>query len=104
MGKRPNIGSRCLFGDGTAVVIGLPPEVDLCASIENSSEIRLATAFAHWSGWEMIERAVRKAKGKSKLLTGLDFCQTEPAVLKDWLELVKERRAVARLYIGNATT
>jgi HKD family nuclease len=93
-----------MFGDGTAVVVGLPPEMDLCTSIENSSEIRLATAFAHRSGWEMIERSVRRAKGKSKLLTGLDFCQTEPAVLKDWLKLVKERRALARLYIGSATT
>jgi hypothetical protein len=28
--------SRCLFGEGTAVVIGLPPAFDLSTSIEDS--------------------------------------------------------------------
>jgi HKD family nuclease len=96
--------SRCLFGSGPAIVIGLPTNFDLCSSIENASEIRLATAFAHWSGWELIENSIRKSGAKSRLLTGLDFCQTGPSVLKAWLELVREGRAAARLYLGDAAT
>jgi len=99
-----NTFSRCLFGAGTAVVIGLPPAFDLSASIGDSLQVRLATAFAHWSGWEMIARSVRNSRAALRLLTGLDFCQTEPEVLKDWLKLGEEKGALARLYIGQAAT
>src|SRR5579871_2387015 len=104
MAERVLGNPRCLFGDGPAVVAGIPASFDLCRSIEKASEIRLATAFAHWSGWELIENAIWKSEAKLRLLTGLNFCRTEPSVLKAWLELVREGRGAARIYIGDANT
>lgn len=95
---------RCLFGDGLAIVIGLPPGFDLCSAIKSASEIRLATAFAHLSGWKLISRAVQEGHASCRMVTGLDFCQTDPAVLRAWLALVRDRRAAARLYIGDGST
>jgi HKD family nuclease len=94
----------CLFGEGPAAIIGAPPNFDLCSSIAGASQIRLASAFAHSSGWALIESAFAKSSAKPHLLTGLDFCQTEPKVLRAWLALTKERRAAARLYVGAAAT
>lgn len=85
-----------------AVVIGLPPEFDLRRNLEESTQIRIATAFAHWSGWCLIKDAIRNSKATVKLLTGLDFCQTKPKVLEDWLSLGACVRA--RIYIGDAPT
>src|SRR5207248_977806 len=81
-----------------------PSNFDLCSMIKSASRIRLATAFAHQSGWKLISRAVREGHASCRMLTGLDFCQTDPAVLKAWLALVRDRRAAARLYIGDAAT
>ena len=97
--------ARGLFDESSnAVVMGLPPEFDLPRIIESSAEIRLATAFAHWSGWRLIKDAIRNSNAALKLLTGLDFCQTDPKVLKDWLSLGEDHRAFGRIYIGDAPT
>lgn len=94
----------CLFGRGPATVIGAPANFDLCASIVKGSEIRLATAFAHASGWKLVEQAFSRSNARTHLLTGLDFCQTDPKVLKAWVALAGGGRASARLYIGPAAT
>lgn len=87
-----------LLGNGNAVVIDLPLKFSLLQSLKNARWIRLATAFAHLSGWREIERGIRDTKAKARLLTGLDFCQTEPAVLKAWLKLTEKSSTEARIY------
>lgn len=69
-----------------------------------ATEIRLATAFAHWSGWNLLRRSVEKTSGTVKLLTGLAFCQTEPRVLMDWWKLSQRGHVRARLFADKAVT
>ena len=76
-----------LLGHGSAAVLGLPASFSLATALGNAKEIRLATAFAHRSGWSSFKDSVSTGKAKVSLLTGLDCFQTEPKLLKDWLQL-----------------
>lgn len=78
---------QTLFGDGCAVVVGLPENFNLSGALRSAKEIRLATAFAHVSGWKSLKADVEASAGDIFLLTGLECNQTEPAVLRDWLDL-----------------
>jgi HKD family nuclease len=78
---------QTLLGDGCAVVVGLPENFNLSGALRSAKQIRLATAFAHISGWESLKADVEASAGDIFLLTGLGFNQTEPAVLRDWLDL-----------------
>src|SRR5213594_2507301 len=89
-----------LFGETDAVVIGLPHDFDLNRELQRARRIRIATAFAHQSGWTLIWPAIRKSKADISLLTSLAFCQTEPKILKKWLRLSETGRASARLYVA----
>jgi hypothetical protein len=51
---------QTLFGDGYAVVVGLPKNFDLSRALQFAKEIRLGTAFAHRSGWTSLR--LRKYK------------------------------------------
>jgi hypothetical protein len=73
-----------LFPDSRAAVFGLPPKFTVLEELEHADSIRLATAFGHMSGWEKLEPAINKCKGTIRLITGLDFFQTEPALLRTW--------------------
>jgi hypothetical protein len=73
-----------LFPESKAAVIGLPPKFRILEELEHADSIRLATAFGHMSGWAKLEPAIRKCKGSIHVITGLDFFQTEPALLRTW--------------------
>src|SRR5205823_12381251 len=55
--------------------------------LEQADSIRLAMAFCHMTGWNRLAPAIIKSKGNVYLLTGLDFSQTEPALLHVWNRL-----------------
>jgi len=77
-----------LLGKGNAWIIGLPPGFNLDQRLHDAQEIRLATAFAHRSGWKYFRDAASNGKAKLLLLTGLDCWQTEPLLLKEWHDLM----------------
>jgi hypothetical protein len=77
---------RGLLGLGSAFVVGLPDSFHLKRELQSANSIKLATAFADWSGWKHLLPHVNKTAGTVKLLTGLSFCQTEPQVLSDWCD------------------
>ena len=78
---------QTLFGDGSAIVVGLPKDFNLHTALRSAKVIRLATAFAHRSGWNSLKPGIEASSGQVFLLTGLEYNQTEPALLKDWMHL-----------------
>jgi HKD family nuclease len=74
-----------------AAVIGLPQGFDIAAVLRSATAIRLATAFAHVSGWKLVAEPIRNSRAVVQLLTGLDFFQTEPKLLRKWSRLSKAR-------------
>jgi HKD family nuclease len=95
---------RGLLGLGSALVVGLPDRFHLKQELQSAKSIKLATAFAHWSGWKHLLPHVKKTAGTVKLLTGLSFCQTEPRVLSDWCERSQDGRVQARLFTQKGMT
>jgi len=90
-------GMLCL---GNAVVLGLPTSFDLLAEIESATKVKLATAFGHMSGWNSIRPSIERSTAEIQLLTGLSFCQTEPPLLSDWLNMSRrDKRIRARLFV-----
>jgi HKD family nuclease len=75
------------FSGDRAVVIGLPTDFNFDTAIAAATEIRLATAFAHLKGWKLIAPALLRSCAGIRLLTGLDFFQTEPKLLREWNRL-----------------
>jgi len=81
---------RGLLGTtGAAVVATVPRDFDLGKELLRAEKVLLATAFARTSGWGLIERDLLSSPSELKLLTGLDFLQTEPDLLREWLRLTK---------------
>jgi HKD family nuclease len=78
---------RTLLGDGCSVVVGLPTGFDLSMMLRSATEVRLATAFAHKSGWNHLKPGIEGSAANVFLLTGTEFNQTEPALLKEWHQL-----------------
>ncbi|MGB8581555.1 MAG: hypothetical protein WCD47_12090 [Candidatus Sulfotelmatobacter sp.] len=70
----------------------------------DAKSIKLATAFAHWTGWKHFGPHILKTSANVKLLSGLSFCQTEPDVLYDWLQRAQKGRVQARLFTDAKTT
>lgn len=93
-----------LLADGRALVIGMPQSFDLLSEIRSAKTIRLGTAFAHPSGWEILAPAISDSKAKTFLLTGMNFFQTDPKVLRKWLQLSKSGRVEAKLHMGKNIT
>src|SRR5215831_14585436 len=91
------MNARTLFPQGRAVVIGTPPGFNIGSELRRASAIRLATAFAHMNGWQLLAQDVVVSKGDVYLLTGLDFLQTEPKLLYEWLRLTADARFHPRL-------
>ena len=75
-----------LLGNGLAAVVGLPPHFSLVKRLAGSTCIRMATAFAHASGWKLVSEPILRSKGEVHILAGLDFFQTEPPLLSSWLK------------------
>jgi len=93
-----------LLGLGSALIVDLPSGFDLKAELLHAQSIKLATAFAHWTGWKHFEPHIEKTSANVKLLSGLSFCQTEPDVLYDWLQRAQKGRVQARLFTDAKTT
>jgi len=72
-----------------AVVISLPKHFDIQRTLRDAVEIRLATAFARITGWKYLKSSIFASSAEIKLLTGLDFMQTEPNLLREWLQLAQ---------------
>jgi HKD family nuclease len=85
-------------GKGTAHVVGLPEEFDVREELAKADSVHLATAYGHLSGWTLIEDAVLRCKGPVYLLTGLNHCLTEPALLANWLAAAREDAVFARVF------
>ena len=84
--KLSKVVRRTLVGEGHAFVAGLPSDFVLAEILKKAEKIQLATAIACRSGWQHFRQGVTKGTGLVFLLTGLDL-QTEPALLKEWLQL-----------------
>jgi HKD family nuclease len=93
-----------LFPDSRGIVVGLPKSFDLLSELASANKIRLGTAFAHWSGWEILETAISGSKAEIFLLTGTSFFQTEPKVLREWLKLSRSRSVKAALHAEKGVT
>src|SRR5207249_7714424 len=85
--QRSKFRSVLGFSEDQAVVIGLPSDFNFDSEIAAATEIRLATAFAHLKGWKLIAPAFLRSSASIQLLTGLDFFQTEPKLLREWNRL-----------------
>mgnify|MGYP000582267816 CR=1 FL=1 len=92
------------FGDSNnnSFVLNCPKNFDLNASIQKADEVFVITAYAHETGWKLIKDAIKSTSAHVELLTGLDFCQTEPGVLKQWLSK-SYRHVIPYLYTGKTT-
>ena len=104
MPSETSVTPRSLFGGANdrAIVFGIPDDFELGQSLSRAGTIYLVTAFAHRSGWTLLKNPVVGCGANVFLLTGLDFCQTEPAVLKDWRSLAKKTSGVrARVFRGS---
>jgi HKD family nuclease len=78
---------------------------DLVAEIESAKEVKLATAFAHMTGWNKIRTSIERSTAQIQLLTGLNFCQTDPDLLSDWLGMSRrDSRIQARLFAHSSVT
>ncbi len=66
-------------------IFDAPEDFDLARSLAEAESVCVVTAFAHWSGWEMVRPWLLKSKANITLIAGLDFCQSEPRVLRDWI-------------------
>lgn len=74
------------FASADAIrLLGAPSDFDLTRSLREAKRVWLVTAFAHMSGWKMIESALLKSKAKMVFMTGVDFCQSEPRVMRAWV-------------------
>lgn len=65
----------------------------LIPSLAQASEIKIAVAFAKYSGFTLLEDEIRRCLekgGKAEFLFGLDFRTTEPKVLRTVLEMGKQ--------------
>ena len=98
-----NLKFNGLLGSGSALVIGLPRSFNLKRELLSARHIKLATAFAHPSGWNIPKSSVKRTKASVKLLTGLSFCQTDPHV-QQWWKLSQRERVRARLFTNKSVT
>jgi hypothetical protein len=89
------------FVTDTVKLIGAPKGFDLLAELTQATQISIAMAFAHQSGWNLLRQSVKSSGTDVRLVAGASFFQTEPAVLRDWAELFSSD---ARLYTGNSCT
>lgn len=71
--------------DNNSFILNCPPDFDLDVAIQEADEVYVITAFAHQTGWKLIKDAIKATSAHVELLAGLDFCRTEPGVLKQWI-------------------
>lgn len=77
-----------------SVIVGAPSEFDFLQALRNASDIRIATAFGHISGWNEIEDALIHSNAqKINVLLGQAFFQTEPKLLLRLKDLQKNSQS-----------
>jgi HKD family nuclease len=87
-----------------AVVISLPQKFDLNRALKQADEILLATAFARMTGWNHLKSSVLETAAQMRLLTGLDFMQTEPKLLREWLRLAGRNAGIQAKLASSGST
>ena len=65
-------------------IANCPNDFDFNKAISKATKIYITTAFAHMTGWNLIKEPLKKSGADVLIVSGLDFCHTEPAVLKEW--------------------
>lgn len=88
--------------ENSSYVLNCPEEFDLNKEILAAEAVYIATAFAHESGWRLIKKGLKNTQAKVKLIAGLNFCQSEPRVLEQWISPDFDH-AEAYCYIGEET-
>jgi HKD family nuclease len=79
-----------MLGATDRAVVALPPDdLNLGKELSAARKVLLATAFARTSGWKLLKRGFLSGSAELSLLTGLDFLQTGPDLLREWLGLTK---------------
>jgi hypothetical protein len=93
----PDLALIPFLEKGTAdrsVIVGAPPEFNLFAVLKTATDIRIAMAFGHMSGWSEIENAVEHSSAQLvRVLLGQSFFQTEPQVLLRLKDLQQSSRS-----------
>ena len=88
----------------TILVADAPSSFDLLRDLRSAKRVWIVSAFAHKSGWSLLRNAILASSAKTTLISGLDFCQTEPLVLRDWIgKAFSKFGAKSFLYIGAET-
>lgn len=90
-----------LFSCSRAKIIGAPKSFNLLAELAAATSIRVATAFAHESGWKMLKPSIDRSNANLFLLAGSSFFHTEPQVLRAWM---RQARTEAKLYLAQDFT
>jgi HKD family nuclease len=80
--------------DDRAVIVSLPSHFNLEKELTTASEIRLAMAFARMTGWKHFQKGILAGKAAVCLLAGLDFMQTEPKLLHEWVRLAEQNERI----------
>jgi HKD family nuclease len=93
-----------LFPDSTAVVMNLPQSFRLQDELRSARTIRLATAFAKMTGWQLLSDSICESQATKYFLAGASFFLTQPEVLSCWLKLCKQDNVHAALYSEKGTT
>jgi hypothetical protein len=75
----------------TQIVVGRPSTFDFPAILKTASSVKLAVAFANKSGWSLLEVPLLNGSAIVKIVVGLNFGITDPALLEEWLKLSAER-------------
>lgn len=75
----------------TQIIVGRPISFDLHAALLSATSVKLAMAFAKKSGWSLLEEPLVNGSATVKIVVGLNFGITDPALLEEWLKLSAER-------------
>jgi hypothetical protein len=86
--------SKAPYRTDAVFIVGLPPRFSLESALAGATCISLATAFVRKSGWQLIAPLIEGSQARVRLIAGLDFCQTDPSVLRAWLRLQTTRPKV----------
>jgi hypothetical protein len=97
MNRMPDLTLIPFLKKGSAdrsAIVGATSRFDFLAVLKNASNIRIAVAFGHISGWSEIEDAlVHSSAQMVRVLLGQAFFQTEPKLLLRLKDLQKSSQS-----------
>jgi HKD family nuclease len=89
----------------SAPIFGAPETFKFEAWLIGASQIRVALAFGHMSGWRKVEAAIIKSQASTiEILLGQAFFQTEPALLFELKKLENSRPGLSVRLASVVTT